>query len=99
VLTILAAIVKVISLKWVQHNISPQKTTTCKIKNVKTPLFHAAAISDSKTFKNNFLKQCIYENIKIKSTPRSCNQKNSSIYKSSKSSSSRTIGTSIGSGI
>lgn len=36
--------------------------------------------------------------MKIKSTPRSCNQKKSSVYKSSKSSSSRTIGISIGSG-
>lgn len=35
----------------------------------------------------------------MRSTPRSCNQKKSSAYKSSKSSSSRTIGTNIGSGI
>jgi hypothetical protein len=34
-----------------------------------------------------------------KSTPLSCTQKKSSVYKSSKSSSSLTIGTSIGSGI
>lgn len=37
--------------------------------------------------------------MKIKSTPLSCIQKKSSIYKSSKSSSLRTIGTNIGSGI
>ena len=36
--------------------------------------------------------------MKTKSTPRSCTQKKSSVYKSSKSSSSRTIGTNIGSG-
>lgn len=37
--------------------------------------------------------------MKIKSTPLSCNQKKSSVYKSSVSSSSLTIGINIGSGI
>lgn len=37
--------------------------------------------------------------MKIRSTPRSWSQKKSSIYKSSKSSSSRTVGINIGSGI
>jgi len=46
----------------------------------------------------NFLKRCIYEYINIKSTPLSCNQKKSSVYMSSISSSSLTIGTIIGSG-
>jgi hypothetical protein len=43
--------------------------------------------------------KCNQENTKIKSTPRSCIQKKSSVYKSSKSSSFLTIGTIIGSGI
>jgi len=41
----------------------------------------------------------MYKNINSKSTPLSCNQKKSSINKSSISSSSLTIGTIIGSGI
>lgn len=94
-----AAIVKVISLKCVQHKTKPQKTTTWKIKKVKTPLFHVTSCSKSITFKYNFLKRWIYKKIKIKSTPRSCNQKKSSVYKSSKSSSSLIIGINIGSGI
>jgi len=96
---ILAAIVKVISLKCVQHKTKPKKTTTWKIKNENTPLFQVASCSYSKTFKYSFLKRCNHEKTKIRSTPLSCIQKKSSIYKSSKSSSLRTIGTNIGSGI
>jgi hypothetical protein len=40
----------------------------------------------------------MYEKIKIQSTPRSCNQKKSSEYKSSRSSSSLIIGISMDSG-
>jgi hypothetical protein len=94
-----AAIVKVISLKCVQHKTKPRKTTTWNIKKLNTPLFQVASCSYSKTFKYNFLKRCNHEKINIKSTPRSCIQKKSSVYKSSKSSSFLTIGTIIGSGI
>jgi len=66
---------------------------------LKTPLFQVASCSYSKTFKYSFLNKCNHENTKIKSTPLSCIQKKSSVYKSSKSSSFLTIGTNIGSGI
>jgi hypothetical protein len=46
-----AAIVNVISLKWVQQRTNPKKTTPWKIKKVKTPLFQAASFSYSNTFK------------------------------------------------
>jgi len=94
----LAPIVKVISLKCVQHKTKPKKVTACKTKKVKTPLFQAISCSYSNAFIYNFLKRCIHENINNKSTPLSCNQKKSSVYKSSKSSSSLTIGTNIDSG-
>jgi hypothetical protein len=41
----LAAIVNVISLKWVQHKTKPKKTTNCIIKKEKAPLFHAYSCS------------------------------------------------------
>jgi hypothetical protein len=91
--------VNVISLKWVQHKTKPKKTTTWKTRKLKTPLFQVASCSYSKTFKYSFLNKCSQENTKIKSTPLSCIQKKSSVYKSSKSSSFLTIGTIIGSGI
>ena len=56
-----AAIVKVISLKWVQHNTRPIKTTTWKIKNTKIPLFHADSCSYSTTFKYNLRNKWIQE--------------------------------------
>jgi flagellar basal body rod protein FlgB len=93
-----AAIVKVISLKCVQQRTNPKKVTACKIKNVNTPLFQAISCSYSKAFIYNFLKRCNQEKINNKSTPLSCTQKKSSVYKSSRSSSSRTIGIIIGSG-
>lgn len=93
-----AAIVKVISLKCVQHKTKPKNVTTCKIINVKTPLFQAISCSNSNEFIYNFLNKWIQENINNRSTPRSCIQKKSSVYKSSISSSSRTIGTIIASG-
>lgn len=96
---ILAAIVNVISLKWVQHKTKPKKTTTWNIKKLNTPLFQVASCSYSNTFKYNFLKRCNQEKTNIRSTPLSCIQKKSSVYKSSKSSSFLTIGTIIGSGI
>ena len=65
---------------------------------VKTPLFQAASFSYSNIFKYNFLNKWIYEKTNNISTPLSCNQKKSSVYKSSVSSSSLTIGTIIGSG-
>ena len=43
----LAAIVKVISLKCVQHKTKPKKVTAWKIKKVKTPLFQAISCSYS----------------------------------------------------
>lgn len=96
---ILAAMVNVISLRWVQHKTKPKKVTTWRIRKVKTPLFQATSCSLSKAFKYNFLKRCNHEKINNKSTPLSWSQKKSSVYKSSKSSSSLTIGTIIGSGI
>ena len=42
---ILAAIVNVTSLKCVQHNTKPKKTTTCKNRKENTPLFHALSVS------------------------------------------------------
>jgi hypothetical protein len=95
----LAAIVNVISLKCVQHKTKPKKTTTWKIKKLNTPLFQVASCSYSKTFRYNFLNKCNQEKTKIRSTPLSCIQKKSSVYKSSRSSSFLTIGTIIGSGI
>jgi len=95
----LAAIVNVISLKCVQHKTKPKNTTTWNIKKLNTPLFQVASCSYSKTFKYSFLNKCNHEKTKIKSTPLSCIQKKSSVYKSSKSSSFLTIGTIIGSGI
>jgi len=94
-----AAIVNVISLRCVQQRTNPKNVTACKIKNVKTPLFQAISFSYSKALIYIFLKRCIQENTNNKSTPLSCTQKKSSVYKSSISSSSRTIGTNIGSGI
>lgn len=40
-----AAMVKVISLKCVQHKAKPKKTTTWKIKKENTPLFQVASCS------------------------------------------------------
>lgn len=89
--------VNVISLKCVQHKTKPKKVTACNIKNVNTPDFHATSCSYSYALTYNLRAKCIHENTNNKSTPRSCNQKKSSVYKSSISSSSRTIGTIIGS--
>lgn len=95
----MVAIDNVTSLKWVQHKTKPKKTTTWNTKNVRTPLFQAASCSISKAFIYNFLNKWQYENIKIRSTPRSWIQKKSSVYKSSVSSSSLTIDINMVSGI
>lgn len=54
-----------ISLKCVEHKTKPKKTATCKIKNVKTPLFHAASFSISKEYIYILRAICIYEKTKI----------------------------------
>ena len=96
-LIIFAAIVNVISLKWVQHKTKPKKITTCIIKNRNEPLFHEFSCLLPNENKNNFLIKCKTNNKKIKSTPRSCSQKKSSIKILSESSSSREDGINIGS--
>ena len=84
--------VSVISLKCVQHKTKPKKITTCIHKYCNTPDFQAYSCSVSITFKYNFLNKWINKKMTNKSTPRSCNQKKSSLYKFSASSSSRTNG-------
>jgi hypothetical protein len=89
--------VKVISLKCVEHNTKPKKITTCINKNKITPDFQAYSCSVSITLRYIFLNKCKKVKITSKSTPRSCNQKKSSVYIFSASSSSRDKGTNIGS--
>ena len=85
------------SLKCVQHSTKPKKIIICIKINKKEPLFQAISCLALKDDKYNFLKKCNTNTINIISTPRSCNQKKSSVYKSSESSSSLDDGINIGS--
>lgn len=89
--------VKVISLKCVQQRTKPKKIVPCIIKNKNEPLFQAFSCLSLKENKNILRNKCIINNKKIRSTPLSCNQKKSSVYKSSESSSSLDVGINIGS--